>query len=102
MKISSEIRLEKLYDKPYETVPIFYLYLDTQNTGYIAKDTFTTAIDVAAFGDYQNSDKICSIVLPLLQELIYHAYGASPLLTTPLTDWKDTKFDRDFPNGVKI
>jgi hypothetical protein len=82
-------------------VPVFILYLDTQLTGDPTKDLKHCAMDFTPYVGCDDPEKMSSLILTMMSELIYKSYG-EPMNTKPLTDWHATGFDRNFPNGVKL
>jgi hypothetical protein len=102
MKISSEIIEQQ--DEYGLSIPVFVLYLDSEETGNKDKDCRYSANDFSSMIGNNNPEEILSFITPMLSELLYGYYGktAEDNHKTPLTDWHATGFDRNSVNGVKL
>ena len=81
--------------------PVFALYLDTEKTGVQSNDCLYSASDFTSLKGVDDPEKILEFLMPMLSELVYTAYGEAISDKKPITDWHQTGFDRNFPNGVK-
>jgi hypothetical protein len=99
MKISSNNLIS------HEGKPVFVLFIDTEKTGNPDQDCFYAAHDYSSFvgNENENSDKLIDMIMSMLSDLIHSAYGVSSEIANkkPLTDWHNTGFDRNYPNGIK-
>jgi hypothetical protein len=96
MKIFSDKMLA-----PNGTV-VFALYVDSELTGDPDRDVVYSAIDIACLGN-NDPNQMLSHLIPMLNEILYTLYGEKPEpygRKEPLTNYKDTKFDPRYPNGV--
>lgn len=102
MKLHSEmIQMEDLNG---ELRPNFVLYLDTQRTNDVQKDTLYSACDFSHLVGSNDADAILAFLIPMLSELVYTAYGEKPQFygeKKPLTEYSRTGFDPNCLNGVK-
>lgn len=89
----------KIYSQNHGNM--FVLYLDTGFTGNPETDTNHCAMDIAALPPSSESETILSVLIPMISSLVYASYGQPPEHGSPLTDYRRTKFDPNFPNGVK-
>jgi len=96
MKIFSDIQISP------EEKPVFVLYLDTQVTGDQHKDCLYAAHDFTKYLGVNDPEKLLELIVPMLSELLYAAYGESVenAHKQPMTDWHATGFDPKYPNGV--
>lgn len=98
MKIFSEMMERE--NQRGELEPTFVLYLDTQKTGDPSKDSLYAANDFTKVQGSNDPEVILALLIPMISELIYAAYGEPAIYTKPLTDWHATGFDPKYPNGV--
>lgn len=96
MKIFGEIIQAE--DNNNNPVPVFILYFDTEKTGNTLSDLTHCAMNITNLK--MDSESITNLLIPMLSSLIEGAYGDNN--KHPLTNWEDTEFDRNYPNGVKV
>lgn len=98
MKIFSEMMERENHRGELE--PTFVLYLDTQRTGDPSKDSLYCANDFTNVQGTNDPEVILALLIPMISELVYTAYGDSIVDKKPMTDWHATGFDPKYPNGV--